>query len=202
MEIGGWSSGVVEYCGGMRVRCCLVLLMACVCGSARADSIFLDSYGTWAPSGFGALAQTESLLYPPSTTGSFPALASLTASDQAGATFLISGLLVYADGSGDVLTLFAQFTSSTYDANGNLSADGFWSYIAGTGGFDPSRVGGGSGTLAVTLTNAFGSGGSSATVLAGELSPAPEPGSAVAILVGCAGLLGRRRARTRRTRTG
>lgn len=172
-------------------RLFVLAALAATAVAARADGIILDSFGTWSGDG-SAWTQIETVLYPPSNTGSFPALTLLTADVTGdGHGNGISAVATYTNGSGDSLILDWTVTDNQYNGNA-FSMDGTWTYAGGTGGYDPSHIASGLGTFAVSETNT-GSGGVSGTVLIGDLYPTPEPATMAALGMGVLALARRRR---------
>lgn len=163
---------------------------------AHAQSIFLDSFGTFTNTydgggSYTGWSQSESLLYPPTSTGGYADLTTLSGSVTDPAPSLPYGTYTYSDATGDSLTVSVDFTSQQYDPSGDFySASGTWSFVSGTGSYQTVSVG--EGTISLTQITG-GQTGSSGTLLAGVLTPAPEPISMSLLGVGALALIRRKR---------
>lgn len=177
-----------------------VVIGVVLCGAAaNAQSLILESAGTWSnPNGNDYFFQNETVLYPPSTTGVLPNLTTLSSVDQLdGSGNVASAVATYSDTTGDTLVLDWTITNNTYNGTSAESFDGTWTYAGGTGAYAPTLISGGIGTVAISNTNVSNgsSSGFSGTVLVGDLTPVPEPFSVSLLGLGALGLIRRRLAR-------
>ena len=163
---------------------------------ACAQSILLDSYGSYTDTTdsnghYTGWTQSESVLYPPTLTGGYAALTSLSGTITDPIPALPYGTYSYSDGSGDSLTVLVDFTAEQYSsANNFYSASGTWSFESGTGSY--AAVTSGEGTFSLTQITQTSS-GSSGTLLAGVLTPAPEPTTCGLLAAGAAAFVRRKR---------
>lgn len=171
--------------GAARFGLVVAALGAAACSQAQI-SLILASNGMGALLGSNTAVFAETVDFQSSGT---PPLTNLIYSLN---TTTLKGFGAYEGTTGDLDFTF-MYDASTFRslAPGEGSIDGTWNFSGGTGSY--AHYTGGSGSLALTFLQTSSNMGLTATTFSGDLTP--EPGSYLALGIGVAGLLIRRRRR-------
>ncbi|HTQ10290.1 MAG TPA: PEP-CTERM sorting domain-containing protein [Fimbriimonadaceae bacterium] len=162
----------------------LVAVFGAVIGSAGAFSIDVISVGTVV---FGANAvynenvifQTTGTPMPDFTTDTYSIVNNPPPDPGSG---------LFDDGAGDTMSVTLVLNNVSGNANG-VSGDGIWNYTGGTGAYAGLT---GAGTFAFNIDTSSSVSNSS---FIGDLEPVPEPASMIALGLGIAGFVAKRRRR-------